>query len=82
MVGGGLPDALHGGQRQTGAGLAVGAGALVGGGAAGQAEERLNLAHDLATGRARVEHLPQKSPEGAAQGIDPVAAVEALLSLT
>jgi hypothetical protein len=46
--------------------LAIGAGALVEAPLFGLAEG-LNLSHDRATGRARLEYLPEKTPEHARQ---------------
>jgi len=56
-----------------GAGLAVGTGALVYRHAARQAEQRLELtAPPRGQGSIGIEHLPEESPESAAQGIESI----------
>jgi hypothetical protein len=55
--------------------LAIGAGVLVPGTAALEAEERLHLAHDLAAGGLGLEDLPEETLEGQPEAVDAVAAV-------
>jgi hypothetical protein len=44
-----------------------------------QAEEGLHLAHDLAAGGSRLEHLPEEALTGQAQAVDAITAVGALV---
>jgi len=60
-------------QRQPGAGLAVAAVAPVERRTALQDQQRLQLAHGLPAGGVVIEHLPDKTPEGAVQGVGPLA---------
>ena len=61
------------------ASLTIGAGGFIDRAGAFQGEERLNLAHDLATGGVGLKNLPNPAPEGAKQGKDALPAV--ILSL-
>ena len=44
-----------------------------------QAEEGLHLAHDLAAGGSRLEHLPEEALTGQAQAVDAMTAVGAFV---
>jgi hypothetical protein len=81
--GGGEGDAqpLQSIQGQSIAGLAIRTGALVHRPLALEAKERLDLADDFTAGAVRIEDLIEKGEEGAAQAIDALAAVGALLGL-
>lgn len=56
--------------------MAIGAGVLVPGTAALEAEESLHLAHDPAAGGLGLEDLPKETLEGQPEAVDTVAAVE------
>ena len=61
--------------------MTVGAGAFVHVPSGLQANQRLDLADDLAAGTVWIEDLVEKAKEGAAEGIEALPAVRAFLSL-
>jgi hypothetical protein len=76
-----VAQALEGIQRQAGPSLTVGAGAFIDGTHFMKTKEGLDLTHDFTAGAVRREHLVEKSPEGAAQGENPITAVGSLIGL-
>src|SRR5262249_47906554 len=68
--------------RQAAAGLAPTAGARLDSRALVQSKEGLDLADDLPTRAMRIKDLVEKTKESAAQVIDPISAVGALVSLS
>jgi hypothetical protein len=60
-------------------GLDIGRVALVDRGPAVQAQEGLDLAHNLPAGGLGFEHLPDEALEGQAQAKDPLPAISSLL---
>jgi hypothetical protein len=81
LGGGGLANAHQGVQGQAETGLALGAGALVDRAQVVETEQGPDLADRFAAGRARIEGLVEKGPEGATEGEDAVAAVGAVVGL-
>jgi hypothetical protein len=67
--------------RQASAGLAVGAAALVDVPVLVQGKKRLDLPDDLAAGAIGIEHLVEKSKEGAPDAENALSAVKALVGL-
>jgi len=81
VSGGGTAQTRQNIPRQPGSCLAPTAGAIVHAAIALEGKERLDLVDDLATGAARIEHLIEKAKEGAADGVNPLAAVGAFVGL-
>jgi len=77
----GVAQALEGVQRQACPGLAIRAGAFIDRAAVVETKEGLDLPDDLAAGAVGIEDLVEKTPEGAPEGVDAVAAVGALVGL-
>src|SRR5205814_1136385 len=78
---GGLQGALESAAVQAAAGLAIGAIVFLDLGAAQQSKPSHDLAHGLAARAARVEDLPEESPEADLHSIDALAAVGTFVGL-
>jgi len=68
-------------QREAGPRLAKGAGAFAHAARAGQREERLDLTHPFPARTIGLQHLVEEAKEGAAHGVNLLAAVGALVTL-
>ena len=78
-LGGGADGLFQSLSGQALSGLDIGRVAFVDGGPAVQAQEGLDLAHDLPAGGLGFEHLPDEALEGEAQAKDPLTAIDALI---
>lgn len=81
LGGDGVAKALEGVQRQAATGLAVAAVSFIDGAQVVEAKEGLDLPDDFAAGAAGIEDLREKAPEGAADRIDALATIGALVGL-
>jgi hypothetical protein len=78
-LGGGAKGLFQPFPRQPLPGLNVGGVTLIDPASGVETEESLNVAHDLATGRLGLEHLPEEAFESQAQAKDPLAAIGAFV---
>jgi len=81
-VGGGATQTRQPIPRQPGSCLTPAAGAFVDRAAQLEGKERLGLADHRATGAMGIEHLIEKTEEGAADVVDPITAVAAFVGLS